>query len=143
MDIGIYSQIALGLPLTAMQASSRHPSHRVRRGFLGHSSICVSFRIVVQQICCQIRWPGSYSCLLDLSSPGKFQVGLPRASKAHGRSALAFFFFRPVNKSGFEDRPRLVVEQQNIYMAFGKSLSVLPNANANANGTFTSINGVD
>ena len=147
MDVGIYSQIALGLPLTAMQASSRHPSHRVRRGLLSHSSICVSFRIVCHTEACRAtdllpnKVAGSYSCLLDLSIPGIFQVGLPRASKAHGRSALAFFFFRPVNKSGFEDRPRLVVEQQNIYMAFGESLSALPNANAN--GTFTSINGVD
>src|SRR5271155_3985454 len=99
MDVGIYSQIALGLPLTAMQASSRHPSHRVRRGLLSHSSICVSFRIVCHTEACRAtdllpnKEAGSYSCLLDLSIPGIFQVGLPRASKAHGRSALAFFFF--------------------------------------------------
>jgi hypothetical protein len=61
--------------------------------------------LIMQQICYPNKVAGRHSRLLDLSSPGKFQVGLPRASKAHGRSALAFFFFRPVNKSGFEDHP--------------------------------------
>jgi hypothetical protein len=113
MDVGIYSQIALGLPLTAMQASSRHPSHRVRRGLLGHSSICVSFRIVCHTGACRAtdllpNKVASYSCLLDLSSPGKFQVGLPRASKAHGRSALAFFFFPARPQIRFRRPPRLL-----------------------------------
>jgi len=148
MDVEIYSQVALGLPLTAMQASSRHPSHRARRGLLSHSSICVSFLIVCHTRTCRAtdslpnKVAGRYYVFSTLSSPGKFQVGLPRASqKAHGRSALAFFFFpSPSTKSGF----RLVafyLKQQNIYVAFGESLSALPNANAN--DTFTSISSVN
>jgi len=120
MDVGIYSQIALGLPLTTMQASSRHPSHRARRGLLGHPSICVSFRIVCHIGACRVtdllpnKVAGSIHVFSTLSSPGKFQSGTsPALPRLTVDRPWRFSFSGPINKSGF----RLVafyLEQQTF-----------------------------
>lgn len=147
MDVEIYSQIALGLPLTTMQASSRHPSHRARRCLLGHSSICVSFRIVCHPGACRAtdllpnKVAGSIHVFSTLFSPGNFQVGTsPALPRLTVDRPWRFSFSRARQQIRFPTSG-LLSQAANIYLAFGESLSTLPNANAN--GSFTSINGID